>query len=499
MKIKIKKGKMSGIGITFVLSCIAKVVGALYRIPLIRIVGAKAMGEFSLVFPIYAFAVTLIGAGITVNVARLIIGGSYSQDGTVKRSSVIFAVLASVVAITIVLLSRPIEFITKCPSCSTLLKVMSISLPFSTFSAVLRGYFQGKNQTLICGISYCIEPLVKTVVGLSLAPYLSIYGIAIAVSVSEVLTTVFLFLIYQSKSKETQGEIPSTALLVMPALKTAIGSAVLPLSQFFDGVIVLNVLTLSMTNVRARELLGIFSTVTSLMSLPSLAINALLSSALNRFCDEKKRSKALLVYGSMVFLVLSVFCSSIFIFAPTVITNLYPTFSANHTKIAINLIKVLAPYPLFFGLGRVLVVYLQGKGKFFLPSISVALGVLVKTATEIFVTSTLSIYASALGALLSNATAFIVNFLIVCKIENSRIYYKKAIALLFSPIIFAIVANAFTYYSRSLLFTVVAFCVSTVTVALYLYAFVFTKENSEKNEDLSKEDTNERYIRAKTS
>lgn len=498
MKTKIK-ARISGIGITFVLSCFAKFLGAVYRIPLIRIIGAKAMGEFSLAFPIYAFAVTLVCAGISVNVARLILTEKFSHEGVLKKASVIFGGFGIIISLLLCLFSGVIATLTYAYEIQPVLLIMSASIPFSAFSAVLRGYFQGKNQTVITGISLCVEPILKTIVGLLLSPFLSLYGVALAVSVSEVGTSLFLFFVYIFSKKSNEGDVPSTKILLLPVLKTAIGSAVLPLSQFFDGVIVLQILSKTVSNEKGRELLGILSTVNSLIALPLQVVNSLLSSATCHFCSDKKRSNALVGSVFAVFLFASVFCSSVFIFAPTVVATLYPSLNSNQTLTAINLIKVLASYPLFFALKSVFVAYLQGVGNFLVPSLSIAIGVGVKTAIEILFTSRLGIYSSALGILLGNATAFVINGATLTKYETFLLSAKKLFIITASPLIFSVVANAFTYYSRSLFVTLVGFLVALISLVLYLYAFVFSTKKKENFKKEDEEDINERYIRLKRS
>ena len=498
MKTKVKI-KISGIGVTFVLSAVAKLLGALYRIPLIRIIGAKAMGDFSLAFPIYAFAVTLVGSGITVSVARLMLSGEYSHEGILKKAGLIFGALSVLVASLMCMFSNFFFFLTTAEEISPVLIIMMVSLPFSTLSAVLRGYFQGKNQTVITGVSYCVEPIIKTVIGLSLAPFLSLYGVALAVSVSEVCTTLFLFVIYFSKEKQNEGKIPSTKVLLAPILKTAVGSAILPLSQFFDGVIVLRILSATIGGESGRELLGILSSINSLLSLPSLAVSALLSSALCRFCDDKKRGKALRGYLFGIYLLTSVFSASAFVFAPTIVKTLYPTFSFYQTQRAISLIKILAPYPLFFALKSVFGVYLQGVGKFFLPSLSIAVGVVTKMIIEIMLTSSLSIYASALGILLANGVSLLINAVAVVRSKTFLLKNNKLLPIVLSPLIFVVVANAFNYYSRSIFVCIVAFSIALLSIGLYLYAFVFLPaKNDEMGKD-GKDEANERYITLKSS
>ena len=44
---------------------VAKLIGALYRVPLTNIVGAEGMGLYQMVFPLYTVLLALCGGGIT--------------------------------------------------------------------------------------------------------------------------------------------------------------------------------------------------------------------------------------------------------------------------------------------------------------------------------------------------------------------------------------------------------------------------------------------------
>ena len=51
---------------------IAKLVGALYKIPLTNILGTNGMGLYYLVFPLYSLLLVLISSGTSLAVSRLV-------------------------------------------------------------------------------------------------------------------------------------------------------------------------------------------------------------------------------------------------------------------------------------------------------------------------------------------------------------------------------------------------------------------------------------------
>ena len=49
----------------------AKVIGALYRIPLTNLIGGRGLGLYQLVYPIYCLLLTVSATGIPSSIAKL--------------------------------------------------------------------------------------------------------------------------------------------------------------------------------------------------------------------------------------------------------------------------------------------------------------------------------------------------------------------------------------------------------------------------------------------
>ncbi|MCM1455979.1 MAG: oligosaccharide flippase family protein, partial [Bacteroides sp.] len=71
--LKRNRGRMlSGAAVLAVGSVLAKVLGALYRVPLTNILGAEGMGMYQLVFPVFALFMVLSTAGIPTALSRMV-------------------------------------------------------------------------------------------------------------------------------------------------------------------------------------------------------------------------------------------------------------------------------------------------------------------------------------------------------------------------------------------------------------------------------------------
>ena len=63
---------MGGASVLATGSVVAKVIGALYRIPLTNVLGAEGMGMYQLVFPVFALFMVLSSAGVPTALSRIV-------------------------------------------------------------------------------------------------------------------------------------------------------------------------------------------------------------------------------------------------------------------------------------------------------------------------------------------------------------------------------------------------------------------------------------------
>ena len=66
------KGFIKGALILIVFNLVGKVVGAIYRIPLAKILGSMGMGQYQLTFPLYCLILTIATSGIPVAISKLV-------------------------------------------------------------------------------------------------------------------------------------------------------------------------------------------------------------------------------------------------------------------------------------------------------------------------------------------------------------------------------------------------------------------------------------------
>ena len=184
-----------------VVSCaglIAKILGALYRIPLTNILQADGLGIYQTVFPIYALLLTLSSSGIPSAVAKLISSGE-PADKVLARSLSVFLPMGLLGTTALCLLSVPLSSFQGIPEARYAYIALSPAVTFVSAIACARGYFQGGGDMFPTAASQVVEQSIKLTIGLFLC-YLFKADYALAgaaacfgVTVSEIIATAYLF------------------------------------------------------------------------------------------------------------------------------------------------------------------------------------------------------------------------------------------------------------------------------------------------------------------
>ena len=87
----------------------AKMIGALYRIPLTNLIGGRGIGLYQLVYPVYCLLLTVSATGIPSSLAKLTADriGKNQSSIPVFRSAMKLFVLLGVIGTAVMALSAP--------------------------------------------------------------------------------------------------------------------------------------------------------------------------------------------------------------------------------------------------------------------------------------------------------------------------------------------------------------------------------------------------------
>lgn len=178
-----KQSFIHGTMILIVAGLATRILGMLNKITLSRVIGAEGMGLYHMAFPALILVLTLTTGGFPVAISKRVAEAEAVGDRqTVKK--VLYLSLAIVSGLSLILTlilwfgaSFIVEnFLTDKRVTLTLLATAP-SVLIIGFSAVFRGYFQGKSNMIPTASSQFIESLVRVISAIVFAQLLLPYGI----------------------------------------------------------------------------------------------------------------------------------------------------------------------------------------------------------------------------------------------------------------------------------------------------------------------------------
>lgn len=221
-----KQTFVSGVLILFVAGVVAKIIGAVYRIPLTWLLGAEGLGMYQLVYPLFSLILVLSCTGMPTAISRVtaefVAKGDFRSARIVLKQSLklllligtIFAVLLAGCSTLIASLQGNINLYI------CYLGLVPAVILVSVLSA-MRGYFQGCSNMLPTATSQVVEQGGKLCFGL-LFGYLFLplgvefgtFGALIGVSVSELLAVGVMLIFYKKATisgyNSAQNDLHST-------------------------------------------------------------------------------------------------------------------------------------------------------------------------------------------------------------------------------------------------------------------------------------------------
>ena len=149
---------------------ITKIIGAVYRVPLVNIMGDTGMGYYGVAFQIYAIALTLTSYSLPLAVSKLVSArvavGQYRNAYKVFRGALAFAITVGGTAALIIFFGA--GFIASELMAMSLsayaLRVLAPCILVVALLGVFRGFFQGNGSMIPTAFSQVLEQIVNAVV-----------------------------------------------------------------------------------------------------------------------------------------------------------------------------------------------------------------------------------------------------------------------------------------------------------------------------------------------
>ena len=165
---------------------ITKIIGFIYRIPMLNFMGLDGQGYYDIAFQVYTIALTISSYSLPLAVSKLVSArmakGERKNAYRVFKASMLFAFVAGGLITLVVLLGADTiaTNIMGAKLSSYALKVLAPGLLIVSIMGVLRGYFQGLGTMIPTALSQILEQIVNAVVSVVGAAMLLKYGESVA-------------------------------------------------------------------------------------------------------------------------------------------------------------------------------------------------------------------------------------------------------------------------------------------------------------------------------
>lgn len=165
---------------------ITKIIGFIYRIPMLNFMGLDGQGYYDIAFQVYTIALTISSYSLPLAVSKLVSArmakGERKNAYRVFKAAMLFAFVAGVLITLVVLLGADTiaTNIMGAKLSSYALKVLAPGLLIVSIMGVLRGYFQGLGTMIPTALSQILEQIVNAVVSVVGAAMLLKYGESVA-------------------------------------------------------------------------------------------------------------------------------------------------------------------------------------------------------------------------------------------------------------------------------------------------------------------------------
>lgn len=178
-------------GILAIAGVITRIIGMIYRIPVMNIIGTEGNGYYAAAYQVYSIMLLISSYSLPLAISKLVSARiskeQYKNAHKIFRGGILFAFITGGIACIAVffgaeffagtIMSEPMSYIA--------LRVFAPTLLIVAIMGVIRGYFQGMGTMVPTAVSQIIEQIINAVVSILAAKYLFSYGQKVAAVLRE--------------------------------------------------------------------------------------------------------------------------------------------------------------------------------------------------------------------------------------------------------------------------------------------------------------------------
>ena len=512
-------------------SLLVRIIGLIYRIPMIRIIGLEGTGLYNYSFEVYNIALILSSYSLPLAVSRLVavrrVKKEHKNAYRIFLCAMAFAITVGFIAAMIIFFGADLiaNAAFKSPNVALPLRVLAPTIFIFSIMGVLRGFYQGKNSMIPTAVSQVLEQIINAVVSI-VAAYLLVKNYSASVNVASygaagstlgtftgacigLLFLLFVYVLYKptinkqirhdkTEHMESYGSVFKILLLTIAPV--VLSQTVYQISGLIDGSLFGNVMSTKLITNSDNEVLkavvgqlyidknrdtlwGIYSGEYRLLTNVPVAIATAIGAAIVtsisadkvRGLEEAIRSK---VHTAIKFNMIIAIPSAVGmgVLATPIMSLLFK----DSYQLSANVMMLGCASIVFYALSTITTAILQGAGKMRVPVINsaISLGIHIILVFCLLKFTNLSTYALVIGNVTFPLGVCILNWLSVEKHLHYRQEIIKTFAIPFVSAGLMGVATYFTYLGLdkwtgiNLISTIVAILVA---VLVYFALLIFLR------------------------
>ena len=390
---------------------VAKLIGALYRIPLTNLIGGHGIGLYQLVYPVYCLLLTVSATGIPSSIAKLTaerIGRGESATPLLKTAMKLFVGIGVVGTILMVVVA---PILAKAQGSEEVLFgyfTLAPSVVFVSAISVYRGYFQGKNKMFPTAFSEITEQAVKVGFGLLFAwifrgnPARAVVFLLLAVSISEVVALAEMMVLYRREKRwilplkpQNDGGRVEMKYILRLSLPVTVSAILIPLSSLIDSVLAVRLMREYSEN--AVTLYGLFSGgAVTIVNLPISICYGIAAASIPMVATAKAQveqggknagsavRKRWLFSLGITLLVSLPAAVGLYFFAEPAVKIIFRSLTGAERETLVELVKIFSLSAFTLSCAQTLSACLTAQGKPQLAATAMAVGMITKTIAYCF-------------------------------------------------------------------------------------------------------------------
>ena len=435
---------------------LCRIIGMLYRIPLVEIIGTIGNGYYTSAYSIYNILLIISSYSLPTAVSKVVstrlAKGRYDDVRAALRVTFVYATIMGGLACAVMYFgSTYIAAFLEKPFCRYAMRTLAPTIWIMAYLGIMRGYFQGSGDMVPTAVSQVFEQIVNALVSIAMAILLFDYGTKANLLYSEtdysfaygaagatigtglgaliaLLFFIILFLLYgrmpegngsyrpkypdgtvgnvRARRRESYGQIARVLLFTL--IPILLSSTVYNISTVLDDFIFSRSMNAIGLGASCVFLWGVFGEYRILFNIPVAISNSLSSSVIpsltNAVADRDKKLIVMKLKLSMQFVMLISIPAAMGLFAlAEPICNLL--FASEDNTMLISVLRHGSITIILYALSTITNALLQGLGHLSAPLKNAVLALIVHVISLValvFATKSLLavIYANSLFALI---------------------------------------------------------------------------------------------------